>query len=71
MSNKLHHTKDYFLSKNSKGNLFLFPGIEKDAVTIFSKYIAQDASHPVGIPDDLRNDCIRRICCEDGGVNYL
>ncbi|KAL3856182.1 hypothetical protein ACJMK2_010964 [Sinanodonta woodiana] len=43
--------------------------IEQDAVTIFTKYLAQDASDPVNITDDLRNEAIHKICREDGEVD--
>ncbi|KAK3083739.1 hypothetical protein FSP39_002360 [Pinctada imbricata] len=44
-------------------------GIERDAVSIFQKYLSHDASNPVGISDQLRNECIRKICREDGEVD--
>ncbi|XP_045171774.2 A-kinase anchor protein 10, mitochondrial-like [Mercenaria mercenaria] len=43
--------------------------VEQDAVRIFTKYLAQEATHPIGITDDLRNDTIRKICREDGQVD--
>lgn len=35
-------------------------GVEQDAVRIFTKYLAQEATHPIGVTDDLRNDTIRK-----------
>ncbi|XP_067671793.1 A-kinase anchor protein 10, mitochondrial-like [Haliotis asinina] len=43
--------------------------IQHDAVTIFTKYISQDATHPIGITEQIRNETIRRICKEDGHVD--
>lgn len=43
--------------------------VEQDAVRIFTRYLAQEATHPVGITDDLRNNTIRKICREDGQVD--
>ncbi|KAK3587151.1 hypothetical protein CHS0354_006793 [Potamilus streckersoni] len=43
--------------------------IEQDAVMIFTKYLAQDASDPVNVTDDIRNEAIHKICREDGEVD--
>ncbi|XP_005106289.1 A-kinase anchor protein 10, mitochondrial [Aplysia californica] len=43
--------------------------IERDAVTIFSTYIAKDAPRPIGVNDLLRSEAISRICREDGEVD--
>ncbi|WAR03614.1 AKA10-like protein [Mya arenaria] len=43
--------------------------VEQDAVRIFTKYLAQEATHPIGINDDLRNNTISKICREDGQVD--
>ncbi|XP_071094421.1 A-kinase anchor protein 10, mitochondrial-like [Haliotis cracherodii] len=43
--------------------------IQHDAVTIFTKYISQDATHPIGVTEQIRNETIRRICKEDGHVD--
>lgn len=43
--------------------------VEQDAVRIFTKYLAQEATHPIAISDDLRNNTIRKICREDGQVD--
>ncbi|XP_050410189.1 A-kinase anchor protein 10, mitochondrial isoform X2 [Patella vulgata] len=43
--------------------------IERDAVNIFTKYISQDATHPIGVSDELRNETISYICREDGEVD--
>uniref|UniRef100_A0A672HNM4 RGS domain-containing protein n=1 Tax=Salarias fasciatus TaxID=181472 RepID=A0A672HNM4_SALFA len=44
-------------------------GIEKDAVTIFTKYISPDAAKPIPITEQIRNDIIAKICGEDGMVD--
>ncbi|CAG5117418.1 unnamed protein product [Candidula unifasciata] len=43
--------------------------IERDAVTIFSTYIAKDAPQPIGVDDMLRSDVISKICKENGEVD--
>ncbi|CAH1801919.1 unnamed protein product [Owenia fusiformis] len=43
--------------------------IEKDAVNIYSKYIALDCPYPLGIGEDLRNRAIGKICREDGQID--
>uniref|UniRef100_A0A8C2WUL8 A-kinase anchoring protein 10 n=1 Tax=Cyclopterus lumpus TaxID=8103 RepID=A0A8C2WUL8_CYCLU len=49
---------------------FIFSGIEKDAVTIFTKYISPDAVRPIPIPNEqMRNDIVAKICGEDGMVD--
>lgn len=35
-----------------------FAGIERDAVIIFTKYIAQDAPQSIGVDDHLRGETI-------------
>uniref|UniRef100_A0A3B3YR53 RGS domain-containing protein n=1 Tax=Poecilia mexicana TaxID=48701 RepID=A0A3B3YR53_9TELE len=42
--------------------------IEKDAVTIFTKYISPDAARPIPITEQIRNDIVK-ICGEDGMVD--
>uniref|UniRef100_A0A3B4H841 A-kinase anchoring protein 10 n=1 Tax=Pundamilia nyererei TaxID=303518 RepID=A0A3B4H841_9CICH len=44
-------------------------GIEKDAVTIFTKYISPDAVRPIPITEQIRNDIVAKICGEDGMVD--
>jgi len=39
---------------------FILPGVEQDAVRIFTKYLAREATHPISISDTLRNDTIRK-----------
>ena len=39
---------------------FGFVGIERDAVSIFSKYLSHDASHPIGITEELRNEVMSK-----------
>ena len=48
-----------------------FAGIERDAVNIFSQYVALEAARPIGVSEELRNETIRRICREDGQVDPL
>ncbi|XP_059144716.1 A-kinase anchor protein 10, mitochondrial-like isoform X2 [Physella acuta] len=43
--------------------------IERDAVTIFSNYIAKDAPKPIGVDDSLRAEAISKICKENGEVD--
>ena len=40
--------------------VFYFVGIERDAVSIFSKYLSHDASHPIGITEELRNEVMSK-----------
>ncbi|XP_034405518.1 A-kinase anchor protein 10, mitochondrial isoform X2 [Cyclopterus lumpus] len=48
----------------------LMKSIEKDAVTIFTKYISPDAVRPIPIPNEqMRNDIVAKICGEDGMVD--
>uniref|UniRef100_A0A672HPM3 RGS domain-containing protein n=1 Tax=Salarias fasciatus TaxID=181472 RepID=A0A672HPM3_SALFA len=57
----------------------LMKSIEKDAVTIFTKYISPDAAKPIPITEQIRNDiivvkislflCAAKICGEDGMVD--
>ncbi|XP_041808062.1 A-kinase anchor protein 10, mitochondrial [Chelmon rostratus] len=47
----------------------LMKGIEKDAVTIFTKYISPDAVRPIPITEQIRNDIVAKICGEDGMVD--
>lgn len=39
-------------------NYLCFLGIEKDAVTIFTKYISPDAVRPIPITEQIRNDIV-------------
>ncbi|CAB1352509.1 unnamed protein product, partial [Coregonus sp. 'balchen'] len=41
----------------------------QDAVNIFTKYISPDATRPVPITEQLRNDIVAKICGEDGMVD--
>ena len=41
-------------------DVFYFVGIERDAVSIFSKYLSHDASHPIGITEELRNEVMSK-----------
>ncbi|KAH9502434.1 A-kinase anchor protein 10, mitochondrial [Bulinus truncatus] len=43
--------------------------IERDAVTIFSTYLAKDAPKPIGVDDDFRAEAISKICKENGEVD--
>ncbi|KAL7986902.1 hypothetical protein Chor_005821, partial [Crotalus horridus] len=45
------------------------PGIEQDAVTIFTKYISPDAAKPIPVTELMRNDIVAKICGEDGRVD--
>lgn len=47
----------------------LMKSIEKDAVTIFTKYISPDAVKPIPITEQVRNDIVAKICGEDGMVD--
>lgn len=47
----------------------LMKSIEKDAVTIFTKYISPDAVRPIPITEQIRNDIVAKICGEDGLVD--
>lgn len=47
----------------------LMKSIEKDAVTIFTKYISPDAMRPIPITEQIRNDIVAKICGEDGMVD--
>ncbi|XP_069556766.1 A-kinase anchor protein 10, mitochondrial [Brachyistius frenatus] len=47
----------------------LMKSIEKDAVTIFTKYISPDAVKPIPITEQIRNDIVAKICGEDGMVD--
>ncbi|CAL1541144.1 unnamed protein product, partial [Lymnaea stagnalis] len=44
-------------------------GIERDAVTIFSTYIAKGSPKPIGVDDTLRAEAISKICQENGEVD--
>ncbi|XP_041348030.1 A-kinase anchor protein 10, mitochondrial-like [Gigantopelta aegis] len=43
--------------------------VQRDAVTVFTKYISPDATHPINVTEKLRNITISRICKEDGEVD--
>ncbi|XP_062288924.1 A-kinase anchor protein 10, mitochondrial isoform X2 [Scomber scombrus] len=47
----------------------LMKSIERDAVTIFTKYISPDAVRPIPITEQIRNDIVAKICGEDGMVD--
>nr|XP_006816612.1 PREDICTED: A-kinase anchor protein 10, mitochondrial-like [Saccoglossus kowalevskii] len=57
------------VSCEDKSAAKLKKAIESDAVNIFTRYLGQDAPNPIGIPDDLRLEVIRKICMEDGQVD--
>ena len=40
--------------------MLLVAGIERDAVNIFTKYIAKDAEQPIGVHDALREHTISK-----------
>ncbi|KAF1378842.1 hypothetical protein PFLUV_G00194690 [Perca fluviatilis] len=43
--------------------------LEKEAVTIFTKYISPDAVRPIPITEQIRTDIVAKICGEDGMVD--
>ncbi|XP_014770827.1 A-kinase anchor protein 10, mitochondrial isoform X2 [Octopus bimaculoides] len=47
----------------------LLSSIEKDAVSIYVKYISLDATHSIKINDALRNETTSKICQEVGKVD--
>lgn len=47
----------------------LMKSIERDAVSIFTKYISPDAARPIPITEQIRNDIVAKICGEDGQVD--
>uniref|UniRef100_A0AAY5F0I6 RGS domain-containing protein n=1 Tax=Electrophorus electricus TaxID=8005 RepID=A0AAY5F0I6_ELEEL len=47
----------------------LMKSIERDAVTIFTKYVSPDAARPIPITEQIRNDIVAKICGEDGQVD--
>ncbi|XP_056141032.1 A-kinase anchor protein 10, mitochondrial [Lampris incognitus] len=47
----------------------LMKSIERDAVSIFTKYISPDAARPIPITEQIRNDIVAKICGEDGLVD--
>ncbi|XP_075876328.1 A-kinase anchor protein 10, mitochondrial [Nelusetta ayraudi] len=47
----------------------LMKSIEKDAVSIFTKFISPDAVKPIPITEQIRNDIVAKICGEDGMVD--
>ncbi|KAM3854796.1 A-kinase anchor protein 10, mitochondrial isoform 4-T4 [Vipera latastei] len=47
----------------------LMKSIERDAVSIFTKYISPDAAKPIPITELMRNDIVAKICGEDGQVD--
>uniref|UniRef100_A0A674N763 A-kinase anchoring protein 10 n=1 Tax=Takifugu rubripes TaxID=31033 RepID=A0A674N763_TAKRU len=47
----------------------LMKSIEKDAVTIFTRFISPDAVRPIPITEQIRNDIVAKICGEDGMVD--
>lgn len=51
----------YFLSISNFHIFFLFVGIERDAVNIFTKYISPDAARPIPITEQIRNDIVGKI----------
>lgn len=49
---------------------FSSAGIEKDAVSIYTKYISFDASHPIGISDELRNETTSKSAADLFLLNF-
>uniref|UniRef100_H3C5I9 A-kinase anchoring protein 10 n=1 Tax=Tetraodon nigroviridis TaxID=99883 RepID=H3C5I9_TETNG len=47
----------------------LMKSMEKDAVTIFTRFISPDAARPIPITEQIRNDIVAKICGEDGMVD--
>ncbi|XP_029304910.1 A-kinase anchor protein 10, mitochondrial [Cottoperca gobio] len=47
----------------------LMKSIEKEAVTIFTRFISPDAVRPIPITEQIRNDIVAKICGEDGMVD--
>ncbi|XP_034746237.1 A-kinase anchor protein 10, mitochondrial isoform X1 [Etheostoma cragini] len=47
----------------------LMKTLEKEAVTIFTKYISPDAVRPIPITEQIRTDIVAKICGEDGMVD--
>ncbi|XP_051786865.1 A-kinase anchor protein 10, mitochondrial isoform X1 [Erpetoichthys calabaricus] len=47
----------------------LMKSIERDAVSIFTKYISPDAAKPIPISEGVRNEIVGKICGEDGQVD--
>ncbi|XP_061105827.1 A-kinase anchor protein 10, mitochondrial isoform X1 [Conger conger] len=47
----------------------LMKSIERDAVSIFTKYISPDAARSIPITESVRNDIVAKICGEDGQVD--
>ncbi|TSP36082.1 A-kinase anchor protein 10, mitochondrial [Bagarius yarrelli] len=47
----------------------LMKSIERDAVTLFTRYVSPDASRPIPITEQIRNDIVAKICGEDGQVD--
>ncbi|XP_022251243.1 A-kinase anchor protein 10, mitochondrial-like [Limulus polyphemus] len=60
--NTPHHRPDAVKGERRKNSL------EEDAIHIYSKYIAQDAPHSIGITHELHNQIIGKICQEDGNI---
>ena len=48
---------------------FLCPGIEKDAVSIYSRYLSHDAPLSIGVSDEIRSYTISAICSEQGQID--
>ncbi|XP_068600699.1 A-kinase anchor protein 10, mitochondrial [Brachionichthys hirsutus] len=47
----------------------LMKSLEKDAVSIFTKFISPDAARPIPVTEPIRNDIVAKICGEDGMVD--
>ncbi|XP_061660060.1 A-kinase anchor protein 10, mitochondrial isoform X1 [Syngnathoides biaculeatus] len=47
----------------------LMRSIEKDAVSIFTKFVSPDAARPIPVTEPVRNDIVAKICGEDGMVD--
>uniref|UniRef100_A0A915K8J9 60S ribosomal protein L27a n=1 Tax=Romanomermis culicivorax TaxID=13658 RepID=A0A915K8J9_ROMCU len=43
--------------------------IEQDAVSIFAKYLSKESSYDIGLTEQLRNEIINKICCENGRLD--
>uniref|UniRef100_A0A8C9Z5B2 A-kinase anchoring protein 10 n=1 Tax=Sander lucioperca TaxID=283035 RepID=A0A8C9Z5B2_SANLU len=58
------------ISPHFNGSIMRVPKfLEKEAVTIFTKYISPDAVRPIPITEQIRTDIVAKICGEDGMVD--
>ena len=54
-----------FVCMISSEHFSFLTGIARDAVSIFQKYLSHDASCPVRISDELRNQCMGECCVRE------